>query len=132
LFEITHSKERHNKNPILVADIMRNDAADEPSYSFSALQISKPTTSKEPVEITHNTVGHMENTQVAVQVVQEYILVGQDCIMVTGGTGYLSMRHCGRGRRLTRWRQWRSCPEPSPLTTPHGGGGGVHTSAQDA
>ena len=62
---------------------------DQPSYSFSASQIFKPPTSKQPFKITHNTVGHKENTQVAVQVVHEDSLVGQDCIMVTGHEDWL-------------------------------------------
>ena len=41
LFEITHSELGHNKNPIMEADIMRNDAADQPSSSSSASQISE-------------------------------------------------------------------------------------------
>ena len=54
----------HNKNPIMVVDIMRNDVADHSSPNSSLSQISEDPTSKEKTsEITHNIVGHKENTR---------------------------------------------------------------------
>ena len=47
LLEITQSEVEQNKKPIMAADIMRNDAADQPFSSSSASQISESPTSNE-------------------------------------------------------------------------------------
>ena len=55
LYEVTHSKVV-NKNPIMAAGIMRNDAADKHSSSSSSSQLTESHTSKGMLESTLNTM----------------------------------------------------------------------------